>query len=239
MRGLYRRPDRAETRFLINWIIAWLLGLALFILSEEATVFLHGLAGDSSDLVELGEIANLFIYVIATVAGLLLPWLTLSPLYQRPGFGAWLGWMILSLVILIVIFIIAAAVLIALSDAPTGAAYKPGPAFYIFAGLVIIASMSGYVLAFLTLAWRVGFAVTIAIIGTSTVLVATDLSSVSLGLLESLQTPDDLEDWGEGMEWSELPLLLAETLIMGAATGVALVIGYRWHERDVESRIFD
>lgn len=238
MRALVAPPDGAEVRFLLLWVGAWLLGASMAIVLLEGTALIHPppgaapLSETETFLLAYGDAIEAILLLAIFVLAPALSWMALSPLYPRGGLGAWLGWMVAGAFVMIVV---AGLSVILVYDVET-LKMQHGPFGLVVVFLTDLSSKSGYILAFLFLAWRVGVTTAAASAIATLLLMMVGLSSVANDMLSDA---DPNAGWGQGVALSEVPPLLFETAVLGAATGAAVVVGFRWHTRDVEERIFD
>ncbi|MEM6661596.1 MAG: hypothetical protein AAF666_05385 [Pseudomonadota bacterium] len=239
-RHLFHRPDAIETRFCLLWtgasIVIALMHIAALEAFAAAQPGLNALnsedAGATAAAVE--SLALLALIVVSPV----LPWLTLSPLYQRPSLANLIVWTAVAHVL--AYFVFGALIVMMVTPTPGDLAPVSLPLWgFLVISLGDAIAKFGYVAAFMFVGWRPAFCLAIAFCLVTWALIPFGASSWTVEIVETLEKPQIDYVSGQGISFGDAVLLIVEMAIIGIASALAIVIGFRWHKRDVELRIFE
>ncbi|MEM7190475.1 MAG: hypothetical protein AAF439_12760 [Pseudomonadota bacterium] len=240
MPGLFDAIDGAERRFLIYWVGMWLVGLLLYFAVMEVFSIMSGTLGDTleEELYDIYEISELIATLIVTLIGAALPWIIIAPLYRRPSLANWLTWALVALFVGVLLIAIVGSALLEPNYDPIPREDVPIGAFLAFY-LIELVLYSGVIIAYLFVSWRVSASLLLATVLGMLLAGLLGVSTVTEEMIQTLEDPVGDTGWGEGIYLADIPPMLAEVVIWATLSGIAIIIGFRWQHRDVESRIFE
>jgi len=108
-------------------------------------------------------------------------------------------------------------------------------------GAIVVVSWLGVSMAYILVTWRVAVAhALVMLLSVSAMILAGYSEAYNDAVLYLDPNYVDIDDgWATGLDLDLIILGTIETLFIALPGGLAIILGFRWHKRAVEDRIFE